>query len=147
MDMGPPCPCVATMSYPEMFRGWGGDLSNDSSLFPLCPQLEINDVTRAWGLEVDRVELAVEAVLQPPQDSLAVPSLDSTLQQLALHLLGGRMNSAVGCVPSPGSGKERGMLFSSNPFGLADTVYPLSRAEQSKGLGKSPSVHVCKGPR
>ena len=32
-------------------------------------QLEINDVTRAWGLEVDRVELAVEAVLQPPQDS------------------------------------------------------------------------------
>nr|CAA76271.1 SLP-1 protein [Homo sapiens] len=36
--------------------------------------LEINDVTRAWGLEVDRVELAVEAVLQPPQDSqLAQP--------------------------------------------------------------------------
>lgn len=64
--------------------------------------LEINDVTRAWGLEVDRVELAVEAVLQPPQDSLSVPSLDSTLQQLALHLLGGSMNSAVGCVPSPG---------------------------------------------
>lgn len=64
--------------------------------------LEINDVTRAWGLEVDRVELAVEAVLQPPQDSLTVPSLDSTLQQLALHLLGGSMNSAVGHVPSPG---------------------------------------------
>ncbi|XP_031200780.1 stomatin-like protein 1 [Mastomys coucha] len=64
--------------------------------------LEINDVTRAWGLEVDRVELAVEAVLQPPQDSLSVPSLDSTLQQLALHLLGGSMNSAVGRVPSPG---------------------------------------------
>ncbi|XP_076781652.1 stomatin-like protein 1 isoform X2 [Arvicanthis niloticus] len=65
--------------------------------------LEINDVTRAWGLEVDRVELAVEAVLQPPQDSLSVPSLDSTLQQLALHLLGGNMNSAVGRVSSPGS--------------------------------------------
>ncbi|GAB1294290.1 Stomatin-like protein 1 [Apodemus speciosus] len=65
-------------------------------------QLEINDVTRAWGLEVDRVELAVEAVLQPPQDSLAVPSLDSTLQQLALHLLGGSMNSAAGRLPSPG---------------------------------------------
>lgn len=47
--------------------------------------LEINDVTRAWGLEVDRVELAVEAVLQPPQDSPTGPSLDSTLQQLALH--------------------------------------------------------------
>ena len=61
-------------------------------------------MTRAWGLEVDRVELAVEAVLQPPQDSLTVPSLDSTLQQLALHLLGGSMNSAVGHVPSPGPG-------------------------------------------
>ncbi|XP_021015451.1 stomatin-like protein 1 [Mus caroli] len=73
-----------------------------SPLFPHCPQLEINDVTRAWGLEVDRVELAVEAVLQPPQDSLTVPSLDSTLQQLALHLLGGSMNSAVGRIPSPG---------------------------------------------
>lgn len=77
-----------------------GALSNDP-LFPHCPQLDINDVTRAWGLEVDRVELAVEAVLQPPQDSLAVPSLDSTLQQLALHLLGGSMTS-VGRVPSPG---------------------------------------------
>lgn len=71
-------------------------------------------MTRAWGLEVDRVELAVEAVLQPPQDSLTVPSLDSTLQQLALHLLGGSMNSAVGHVPSPGPGKECGMLFSSS---------------------------------
>lgn len=87
-----------------------GALSNDSPLFPHCPQLEINDVTRAWGLEVDRVELAVEAVLQPPQDSLAVPSLDSTLQQLALHFLGGSMTS-VGRVPSPGSGKECGSSF------------------------------------
>lgn len=87
-----------------------GALSDDSPLFPHCPQLEINDVTRAWGLEVDRVELAVEAVLQPPQDSLAVPSLDSTLQQLALHLLGGSMTS-VGRVPSPGPGKECGSSF------------------------------------
>lgn len=95
-------------------------------------------MTRAWGLEVDRVELAVEAVLQPPQDSLAVPSLDSTLQQLALHLLGGSMNSAVGRVPGPGKG--RGMLFSFSPFDLADTVYLISRGEQSEGLEKSPSV-------
>ncbi|XP_029420935.1 stomatin-like protein 1 isoform X4 [Nannospalax galili] len=64
--------------------------------------LEINDVTRAWGLEVDRVELAVEAVLQPPQDSPVMPNLDSTLQQLALHLLGGGMNSMTGGVPPPG---------------------------------------------
>ncbi|KAF7484427.1 Hypothetical predicted protein [Marmota monax] len=64
--------------------------------------LEINDVTRAWGLEVDRVELAVEAVLQQPQDSPAGSSLDSTLQQLALHLLGGGMNSVAGGTPSAG---------------------------------------------
>ncbi|XP_054421089.1 stomatin-like protein 1 [Pteronotus mesoamericanus] len=50
--------------------------------------LEINDVTRAWGLEVDRVELAVEAVLQPPQDS--------PLQQLAPHLLGAGVSSVAG---------------------------------------------------
>ncbi|XP_057581098.1 stomatin-like protein 1 isoform X2 [Hippopotamus amphibius kiboko] len=64
--------------------------------------LEINDVTRAWGLEVDRMELAVEAVLQPPQDSPAGPSLDSTLQQLALHFLGGGMSSVAGGALLPG---------------------------------------------
>lgn len=69
-------------------------------------QLEINDVTRAWGLEVDRVELAVEAVLQLPQDSPAGPSLDSTLQQLALHFLGGGMSSVAGGAPLPEPGKE-----------------------------------------
>lgn len=99
-------------------------------------------MTRAWGLEVDRVELAVEAVLQPPQDSLAVPSLDSTLQQLALHLLGGSMNSAVGRVLSPGPGKECGVLFSSSPFGFPHTIYPMPRADQSEGLEKSPRVQV-----
>lgn len=145
MDIGPPRPCVVIVSYPEkMFRD---ALSNDSSLSLHCPQLEINDVTRAWGLEVDRVELAVEAVLQPPQDSLSVPSLDSTLQQLALHLLGGSMNSAVGRVPSPGPGKECGVLFSSSPFGLADTIPPISKAEQSEDLEKSLSVQACRGPR
>ncbi|KAM6149421.1 stomatin-like protein 1 [Erethizon dorsatum] len=64
--------------------------------------LEINEVTRAWGLEVDRVELAVEAVLQPPQDSPAGPSLDSTLQQLALYLLGRGTNLMTGGTPLPG---------------------------------------------
>ncbi|XP_006866559.1 PREDICTED: stomatin-like protein 1 isoform X2 [Chrysochloris asiatica] len=65
--------------------------------------LEINDVTRAWGLEVDRVELAVEAVLQPPPDSPATgTNLDSALQQLALHFLGGGMSSMAGGAPPPG---------------------------------------------
>ncbi|NXD66497.1 STML1 protein, partial [Eolophus roseicapillus] len=52
--------------------------------------LEINDMTKSWGLEVDRVELSMEAVLQPPQENpLAtvppVPGLDGTIQQLAAH--------------------------------------------------------------
>ncbi|KAM8780732.1 LOW QUALITY PROTEIN: stomatin-like protein 1 [Rhynchonycteris naso] len=58
--------------------------------------LEINDVTRAWGLKVYRMELAVEAVLQPLQDYLPVPGLDSALQQLAFHFLGGGMSSVAG---------------------------------------------------
>lgn len=64
-------------------------------------------MTRAWGLEVDRVELAVEAVLQPPQDNPAGPSLDSTLQQLALHLLGGGgLSSVAGGAPALEPGEE-----------------------------------------
>lgn len=52
--------------------------------------LEINDMTKSWGLEVDRVELSMEAVLQPPRESpLAtvppMPGLDGTIQQLAAH--------------------------------------------------------------
>ncbi|XP_009642077.1 stomatin-like protein 1 isoform X2 [Egretta garzetta] len=58
--------------------------------------LEINDMTKSWGLEVDRVELSMEAVLQPPQENLVGPlatmtpvpgleGLDGTIQQLAAH--------------------------------------------------------------
>ncbi|NXS14347.1 STML1 protein, partial [Neodrepanis coruscans] len=61
--------------------------------------LEINDTTRSWGLEVDRVELSMEAVLQPPQENLVGPvatvppvpgleGLDGTIQQLAAHFFG-----------------------------------------------------------
>ncbi|XP_045048739.2 stomatin-like protein 1 isoform X3 [Desmodus rotundus] len=56
--------------------------------WPPEAQLEINDVTRAWGLEVGRVELAVDSVLQLPQDC--------PLQQLAPHLLGVGMSSLAG---------------------------------------------------
>ncbi|NXJ81364.1 STML1 protein, partial [Trogon melanurus] len=56
--------------------------------------LEINDMTKSWGLEVDRVELSMEAVLQPPRGNLVGPlatappgleGLDGTIQQLAAH--------------------------------------------------------------
>ncbi|KFW89275.1 Stomatin-like 1, partial [Phalacrocorax carbo] len=60
--------------------------------------LEINDMIKSWGLEVDRVELSMEAVLQPPQENLVGPlatmppvpgleGLDGTIQQLAAHFL------------------------------------------------------------
>ncbi|KAF0886021.1 STML1 protein, partial [Crocuta crocuta] len=95
--------------------------------------LEINDVTRAWGLEVDRVELAVEAVLQPPQDSPVGPSLDSTLQQLALHFLGGGLSSGPGGAPPPGP---------------ADTVEMVSEVELPAppgSAGPSPKQPLAEG--
>ncbi|XP_060232754.1 stomatin-like protein 1 [Meriones unguiculatus] len=80
------------------------DLRTEAFSVPPC---KLDGMTRVWGLEVDRIELAVEAVLQPPQDSPAVSSLKSTLQQRTLqqptlHLLGGSMNSVVGGVLSLG---------------------------------------------
>ncbi|XP_067399301.1 stomatin-like protein 1 isoform X2 [Emydura macquarii macquarii] len=68
--------------------------------------LEINDMTKSWGLEVDRVELILEAVLQPPPESLSGPlamtppipgleGLDSTIQQLALHFFSNSMAAAA----------------------------------------------------
>lgn len=110
-----------------------GPLWNECHVSPHFLQLEINDVTRAWGLEVDRVELAVEAVLQPPQDSPAGPSLDSTLQQLALHFLGGSVPSVAGGAPRPGP---------------ADTLEMVSEVEPSAphgGAGPSPKQPVAEG--
>ncbi|XP_042677145.1 stomatin-like protein 1 isoform X1 [Centrocercus urophasianus] len=55
--------------------------------------LDINDMTKSWGLEVDRVELTMEAVLQPPRDALQgplgaiAPVLEGSPPQLASHLL------------------------------------------------------------
>ncbi|MBN3270964.1 STML1 protein, partial [Polyodon spathula] len=61
--------------------------------------VEINDKTRPWGLEVDRVELTLESVLKPPDDSFSGPlimppsipgleGLSGPIQQLAMHFLG-----------------------------------------------------------
>ncbi|NXF10071.1 STML1 protein, partial [Smithornis capensis] len=74
--------------------------------------LEINDMTRSWGLEVDRVELSMEAVLQPPRDNLAGPvatvppvpgleGLDGTIQQLAAHFFGSNLALASGGTGAP----------------------------------------------
>ncbi|KYO21547.1 stomatin-like protein 1 isoform A [Alligator mississippiensis] len=68
--------------------------------------LEINDMTKSWGLEVDRVELILEAVLQSPQESHSGPltmmppipgleGLDSTIQHLAMHFFSNSMATAA----------------------------------------------------
>lgn len=73
--------------------------------------IDINEMTRPWGLEVDRVELTVESVLKGPDDSLSgpvilppsVPGLEGIIgpiQQLAAHFLG---NSGLS-QPPEGSG-------------------------------------------
>lgn len=65
--------------------------------------MDINEMTRPWGLEVDRVELTVGAVLKAPEDSSSAPiimppsvpgleGLTGPIQQLAMHFLG---NSGV----------------------------------------------------
>ncbi|NXG16745.1 STML1 protein, partial [Grallaria varia] len=61
--------------------------------------LEMSNMTKSWGLEVDQVELSMEAVLQPPPETLAGPPvtvppvpglerLDGTIQQLPAHFFG-----------------------------------------------------------
>lgn len=76
---------------------------------------------------MDRVELAVEAVLQPPHDSPAGPSLDSTLQQLTLHLLGRGTNSMAGGAlpPRPGQGR----VGRGTPDRMPDVVVEMAEAD------------------
>ncbi|XP_075391725.1 stomatin-like protein 1 isoform X3 [Tenrec ecaudatus] len=96
--------------------------------------LEINDVTRAWGLEVDRVELAVEAVLQPPQDGPAGSSLDSTLQQLALHFLGGGVSSVAGGALPPGPADTLEMVSEVEPPASHCSAGPSPKPPVAEGL-------------
>ncbi|KAJ6664149.1 hypothetical protein lerEdw1_008364 [Lerista edwardsae] len=75
------------------------DLRTRAFSIPPC-KLEVNDTTKSWGLEVDRVELMLEAVPQQmppgsnrgPQSSMppvpGLEGLESTIQQLALHFFG-----------------------------------------------------------
>uniref|UniRef100_A0A8C7GGZ9 Stomatin (EPB72)-like 1 n=1 Tax=Oncorhynchus kisutch TaxID=8019 RepID=A0A8C7GGZ9_ONCKI len=69
--------------------------------------MDINEMTKPWGLEVDRVELTVGAVLKPPEDHSSGPGsvilppsipglegLAGPIQQLAMHFLGNMVSSA-----------------------------------------------------
>ncbi|KAM8987407.1 stomatin-like protein 1 isoform 4-T4 [Ara ararauna] len=92
--------------------------------------LEINDMTKSWGLEVDRVELSMEAVLQPPQESPQcattvppVPGLDGTIQQLAAHFF-----SSTLALAGSGTGAPEADQQSSPPHSVPSAV-PLSPAD------------------
>ncbi|XP_029378065.1 stomatin-like protein 1 [Echeneis naucrates] len=61
-------------------------------------QVDINEMTHPWGLEVDRVELTLGSVLKGPEEGLSGPSimpssvpglesLTGPIQQLAMHFL------------------------------------------------------------
>lgn len=74
-------------------------------------QMDINDLTKPWGLEVDRVELTLESVLRAPDESHSGPlimppsvpgleGLTGPIQQLAMHFLG---QSAASSLSSKGS--------------------------------------------
>lgn len=61
--------------------------------------MDINELTRHWGLEVDRVELALGSLIKSPDEGTSgplimppsVPGLEGLagpIQQLAMHFLG-----------------------------------------------------------
>lgn len=62
-------------------------------------QMDMNEMTKPWGLEVDRVELILEGVLREPDGGHSGPlimppsvpgleGLTGPIQQLAMHFLG-----------------------------------------------------------
>lgn len=62
-------------------------------------QMDINELTRHWGLEVDRVELTLGSLLKAPDEGISGPlvmppsvpgleGLTGPIQQLAMHFLG-----------------------------------------------------------
>ncbi|XP_028922116.1 stomatin-like protein 1 isoform X2 [Ornithorhynchus anatinus] len=104
--------------------------------------LEINDTTKSWGLEVDRVELILEAVLQPPQEGLTTsPSLpgldglDSAIQQLAVHFFSG--SAAVPGASGPRGGPEA--VDSVETVNETETPAPVISTNSSSSSSSSSS--------
>lgn len=66
--------------------------------------MDINELTRHWGLEVDRVELTLGSLLKAPDEGPSGPlimppsvpgleGLTGPIQQLAMHFLGHSVSS------------------------------------------------------
>ncbi|EOB00002.1 Stomatin-like protein 1, partial [Anas platyrhynchos] len=63
--------------------------------------LDINDMTKSWGLEVDRVELTMEAVLEPPPGCPPPRHHPGAGQQRAHRPRGSSPPSVPSCAPLP----------------------------------------------
>ncbi|XP_031688736.1 stomatin-like protein 1 isoform X2 [Oncorhynchus kisutch] len=136
------------------------DLRTRAFNIPPC-QMDINEMTKPWGLEVDRVELTVGAVLKPPEDHSSGPGsvilppsipglegLAGPIQQLAMHFLG---NMAGGNNGAPLVRTEDSISFSdevsSAPLAISRTgardeavTRPMSVLELYEGLLLSESL-------
>lgn len=91
-----------------------------------CLQMDINEMTRPWGLEVDRVELTLGSLLKAPEDSPSAPlimpsapgleGLTGPIQQLAMHFL------SHGATSRPQQGKTEHLKKSSCIFSIISAV-------------------------
>lgn len=70
--------------------------------------MDMNEMTKPWGLEVDRVELILEGVLREPDGGHSGPlimppsvpgleGLTGPIQQLAMHFLSQSQTAASQC--------------------------------------------------
>ncbi|NWZ21827.1 STML1 protein, partial [Asarcornis scutulata] len=100
--------------------------------------LDINDMTKSWGLEVDRVELTMEAVLQPPRETSTgplaavppVPGLDGTAQQLAAHLLGTTLALASSVPSAPEAADSVETVSEVEPAGAPHLARRMPSADE-----------------
>ncbi|XP_056454380.1 stomatin-like protein 1 [Gadus chalcogrammus] len=105
--------------------------------------VDINEMTRPWGLEVDRVELTLGAVLKPPDEAYtggfilppSVPGLEGLeglagpIQQLAMHFMG------QGGAPPPQTGSPGdSVAFTDEVSGAAPAVSPAGSVDQLLGV-------------
>ncbi|XP_061532872.1 stomatin-like protein 1 isoform X2 [Phycodurus eques] len=93
--------------------------------------VDINEMTRPWGLEIDRVELTPGSLLKPPEEGppgpLVVPpsvpgleGLTGPLQQLAMHFMS----------HSSQPQQESSVAFINEQSGIHPTVTTLSSVEE-----------------
>lgn len=138
---------------------WLSALSHQSYLLSHLLQIDINELTQHWGLEVDRVELTLGSLLKAPDEASlimppSVPGLDGLtgpIQQLAMHFMAqsgmSQQNEGLS------SRKAHAWLCWYNMWPLCNTVHftPLrgqhyfSRWTQQHPSGSCGKTGFCRG--